>query len=143
MDCADKVTALEWSPDSEYLLAGSKDLTVRLFCLKKLSGYNKPFLFLGHRDTIVGCFFGVDKKTKRVSRVYTVSRDGAIFSWSYTSSGNESKFDELEGEKSGPPSPGTPDQRPIESGVGDGDGDDDGDGWPEVDPPNEDSHLSS
>ncbi|XP_058226771.1 periodic tryptophan protein 2 [Rhododendron vialii] len=124
-DCADKVTALEWSPDSEYLLAGSKDLTVRLFCLKKLSAYNKPFLFLGHRDTIVGCFFGVDKKTKRVSRAYTVSRDGGIFSWSYTSSGNENKFDELEGEKSEPPSPGTPDQRPIESDVGDGD--DDGD----------------
>lgn len=114
-DCNGNVTALEWSPDSEYLLAGSKDLTVRLFCLRKLlSGYVKPFLFLGHRDTIVGCFFGVDKITKRVNRAYTVSRDGAIFSWSY--SGNDGN--ELEGEKSEPPSPGTPDQRPSEGDHG-------------------------
>lgn len=96
-NCNDKVTALDWSPDSDYVLAGSKDLTVRLFCLKKLSGSNKPFLFLGHRDIIVGAFFGIEKKTKQVSRVYTVSRDGAIFSWSYT-------------EKDEIPSPGTPEQ---------------------------------
>ncbi|PQQ21285.1 periodic tryptophan protein 2 homolog [Prunus yedoensis var. nudiflora] len=30
-DCDDKVVSLEWSPDSSYLLAGSKDLTARLF----------------------------------------------------------------------------------------------------------------
>ncbi|CBI36261.3 unnamed protein product, partial [Vitis vinifera] len=29
-DCDDKVTALDWSPDSNYVLAGSKDLTVRV-----------------------------------------------------------------------------------------------------------------
>ncbi|XP_076921668.1 periodic tryptophan protein 2 [Bidens hawaiensis] len=112
-NCNDKVTALDWSPDSEYLLAGSKDLTVRLFCLKKVSGGNKlnkpdkldkPFMFLGHRDVIVGAFFGVEKKTKEVSRVYTLSRDGAIFGWSYNGyNGNEENLDE-------PESPGTPEQ---------------------------------
>ncbi|KAA8541879.1 hypothetical protein F0562_023031 [Nyssa sinensis] len=109
-DCDDKVTALDWSPDSNYLLAGSKDLTARLFCLKKLSGFGKPFLFLGHRDTIVGVFFGLDKKSDRVSRVYTLSRDGSVFSWSY--SGIDGKVDGVGGEGSEPPSPGTPEQRP-------------------------------
>ncbi|MFS7907501.1 putative transcription factor WD40-like family [Helianthus anomalus] len=30
------VTCVDWSPNSRYLLANSKDLTVRLFCLKKV-----------------------------------------------------------------------------------------------------------
>ncbi|GFY97045.1 periodic tryptophan protein 2 [Actinidia rufa] len=101
-----------------YVLAGSKDLTVRLFCLKKFSNYYKPFLFLGHRDTIVGAFFGIDKKTKRVSRAYTLSRDGAIFSWSYSVS--DEKFDKSGGESSEPLSPGTPKQRPNQNDDGDG-----------------------
>lgn len=103
-NCNDKVTCLDWSPDSEYLLAGSKDLTVRLFCLKKVKGVSKaskPFMFLGHRDVIVGAFFGVEKKTERVSKVYTLSRDGAIFGWNYSCNEN----DEME-----PVSPGTPEQ---------------------------------
>lgn len=112
-DCNDKVTALNWSPDSNYLLAGSKDLTVRLFCLKKLSNVSKPFMFLGHRDTIVGAFFGVDKKTNRVSRVYTLSRDGAIFTWNYTESDVELINS---GGNSEPPSPGTPEQSPEGNG---------------------------
>ncbi|KAK1436824.1 hypothetical protein QVD17_02608 [Tagetes erecta] len=106
----DKVTSVDWSPDSEYLLVGCRDLTVRLFCLKKkiseLNNKYKPFMFLGHRDVIVGAFFGVEKKTKRVDRVYTLSRDGAIFSWSFNPS--DDKLDENIDE---PESPGTPEQR--------------------------------
>ncbi|MFS7955706.1 putative transcription factor WD40-like family [Helianthus anomalus] len=39
-NCDNKVTYVDWSPDpdSRYLLAGSKDLTIRLFCLKKDRG---------------------------------------------------------------------------------------------------------
>lgn len=111
-DCDDRVTCLNWSPDSNYLLAGSRDLTVRLFCLRKLEGFkNKPFLFLGHRDIIVGAFFGVDKKTCKVSRVYTISRDGALFSWGCPDV--DSRLDELEHsdeEMAQPPSPGTPEK---------------------------------
>lgn len=129
-DCNDKVTALEWSHDSGYLLAGSKDLAVRLFCLKKVSGLGKPFMFLGHRDTIVGCFFGFDKVDK-VPRVYTISRDGAIFSWIYNDVGED-----VEMEDSEPVSPGTPDQngdgnenakkrKNVEGGLSDG-GDENG-----------------
>ncbi|XP_052183465.1 periodic tryptophan protein 2 [Diospyros lotus] len=117
-NCDDKVTAIDWSPCSKYVLAGSKDLTARLFCLEKLSGYKKPFLLLGHRDTIVGAFFGVDKKTNRAFRAYTLSRDGAIFTWSYNTAD-----DMLGVENSEPPSPGTPEQRPSnQNGDGDVDG---------------------
>lgn len=110
-DCNDKVTAFDWSPDSNYLFVGSKDLTVRLFCLKKVKGINnRPFLFLGHRDSIVGVFVGIDKTINQVSRVYTISRDCSIFTW--TCSANEGKNNELEAEVSEPLSPGTPEQRP-------------------------------
>ncbi|KAJ4952632.1 hypothetical protein NE237_029464 [Protea cynaroides] len=116
-DCDASIMALDWSPDSNYVLAGSKDLTVRLLCLKKLDGFNKPFLFLGHRDTIVGAFFCTDKKLDKVSRVYTISRDCSVFRWTY--SGSEGRTDDLNGEVSGPPSPGTPEQRAPGNAIGD------------------------
>ncbi|KAK0596579.1 hypothetical protein LWI29_016985 [Acer saccharum] len=75
-DCNDKVTALNWSPDSKYLLVGSKDLAARLFYVnEKLKGVqsNKPFLLLGHRDSIVGCFFGVDERTDTLNKIYTIT----------------------------------------------------------------------
>lgn len=126
-DFDDRVTCLNWSPDSGYLLAGSRDLTVRLFCLRKLknknnnNSSNKPFLFLGHRDIIVGVFFGVDKKnTGKVSRVYSVSRDGALFSWGYPDfdgklGGGVGERDE---EMADPPSPGTPEKMDEDGGIG-------------------------
>lgn len=103
------MTALDWSPDSKYLLAGSKDLTVRLFCLQRSKGPHKPFLFLGHREAIVGAFFATEKKTNRVCKVYTISRHGAIFTWNLEESPN---FDHSKGDISDPPPPGTPEQRP-------------------------------
>ncbi|WCJ40615.1 periodic tryptophan protein 2 [Euphorbia peplus] len=108
-DCEDTVTALDWSLDGMYLLVGSKDLTVRLFCVEKLMNgvLNKPFLFLGHRDSIVGCFFGYDRKTSKVVRAYTIARDGYVFSWSYSSNGSQVDDD---GQSSEPPSPKTPEQ---------------------------------
>ncbi|KAJ8643228.1 hypothetical protein MRB53_004976 [Persea americana] len=113
------ITTIDWSPDSNYILAGSKDLTARLFCLNrsKSSGV-KPFLFLGHGDSVVGAFLCPEKKRPdRVCRVYTLSREGAIFSWSFN--GREPNLHEerrrlgnSEGHMSDPPSPGTPEQRP-------------------------------
>ncbi|KAK4735995.1 hypothetical protein R3W88_010256 [Solanum pinnatisectum] len=117
-DCNDRITSLDWSPDSGYVLAGSKDLTARLFCLKKSTKYIKPFLFLGHRDVIVGAFFGTDKKTNKVCRVYTISRDGAIFSWGYSEM--DGNFDEPS-LASEPESPGTPEQGQGNNAEGDSD----------------------
>ncbi|GAB2269473.1 U3 snoRNP protein [Dionaea muscipula] len=119
-DFDDRVTSLDWSPDSSYLLAGSKDLTVRLFCVRKLKGFHKPFLFLGHRDVIVGAFFGVDKKSGQVSKVYSVSKDGAIFTWGC----GDGKLGESGKDGEGisePSSPGTPEK---EEGGGGGVGKD-------------------
>ncbi|KAH8514293.1 hypothetical protein H0E87_007211 [Populus deltoides] len=111
-DCEDTVTAIDWSLDCKYLLVGSKDLSARLFCVEKLKDgiLNKPFLFLGHRDNVVGCFFGYDKKnTNKVSKVYTITRDCYIFSWGY-SGNNDGNFDENDGGISEPAFPGTPER---------------------------------
>ncbi|CAL5095863.1 unnamed protein product [Urochloa decumbens] len=96
------VTSFDWSPDSAFLLASCKDLTARLLPVKNGLG-GKPFLFLGHRSAVVGSFFATDKKTGRVKGVYTVSKDGAIFTWNFVE-GNE------DNDTSPPPSPGTPEQ---------------------------------
>ncbi|XP_075514279.1 periodic tryptophan protein 2 [Primulina tabacum] len=97
-DCNDRITCLDWSPDSDYVIVGSKDLTLRLFCLRKVkkSDSKKPCLLLGHRDAIVGAFFGLDKKTNGVANVYSLSREGAVFRWGFS----EAELD----------SPGTPKQ---------------------------------
>ncbi|CAI9114031.1 OLC1v1014650C2 [Oldenlandia corymbosa var. corymbosa] len=116
-DCNDKITALEWSPDSNYILVGSKDLAVRLFSMKKRKDNRKTFKFLGHRDTIVGCFFGIDHRTKKVTNVYTVSRDGALLRWGYSGDYNNIIGDQLH--NSEPESPGTPDQGVEPNGEGD------------------------
>ncbi|KAE7998547.1 hypothetical protein FH972_003083 [Carpinus fangiana] len=114
-DFDDKVTALKWNPDSKCILAGSKDLTARLFSVNKTSVVKtKPFLFMGHRDTVVGVFLGVDKMTNTVCRAYAVTWDCYIFSWEL--SGGD---DETGGENSEPDSPGTP-EREVETLSGNG-----------------------
>lgn len=89
-DCASAITSLDWSPDSSYILVGSKDLAVRLFFVKKTKVRTRPYLFLGHREAIVGVFFSIEKKTSGVCRIYTISRDGAIFTWKLDESSNSS-----------------------------------------------------
>lgn len=110
-DCNDKILAIDWDTESKYLIVGSKDLTGRFFCVDKIKGsYKKPFLLLGHRDSVVGCFFGVDKKSNRVNKAFTIARDGFIFSWGYSSTdaNHDSGDERMEDEE--PPSPGTPDR---------------------------------
>ncbi|GAB2228167.1 hypothetical protein Droror1_Dr00009997 [Drosera rotundifolia] len=116
-DCGGKVMALDWGNDSEWLVVGSKDLTARLFRVRKgKDGVGlKPFLFLGHRDVIVGVFFGVDGKSREVSRVYSVARDGAVFSWGKGDVSMEKL--EKDGDELG--SPGTP-EKEAENSVGNG-----------------------
>ena len=107
----DKVVSLEWSVDSEYLLVGAKDLAARLFCVRKLKGVlNKPYLFLGHRDSVVGCFFGVDKVSNKVNRAFTIARDGYMFSW-----GCSGKDDESEDEPMSPDTPERADEVMVEN----------------------------
>ncbi|KAE9604591.1 putative transcription factor WD40-like family [Lupinus albus] len=116
-DFHSKVTAFDWSPDSNYLLVGSKDLTAKILYLKKVSNGVRysPFSLLGHRDSVIGSFFGVDAKTNRVCKAYTVTRDGYVYSWGFTAD-NEgfSVMDEDEGSE--PVSPGTP-MRDVEGNL--------------------------
>lgn len=111
-DCDAAVTALDWSPDSNYILVGSKDLTARLLCLKKLRGGFRPFLFLGHRESVVGVYFCLDKNSGRVCRVYTVSRNCTVSTWNYIDSEDTTDDVQEQDKISDPPSPGTPEQNP-------------------------------
>lgn len=63
-------------------------------------------MLLGHRDSVVGSFFGVNSNDNRVCKAYTVTRDCYLFSWGFSFDGEG----EGDGEGSEPPSPGTPER---------------------------------
>ncbi|KAK7311851.1 hypothetical protein RJT34_10268 [Clitoria ternatea] len=133
-DFSAKITTFDWSPDSKYLIVGSKDLTAKILCTKKPKNgvRHRPFMFLGHKDSVVGAFFGVDSKTNRVLKAYTIARNCYLFSWGFTCDNDSSDED------SEPPSPGTPVRDGEEENLkkrkkfdtkGDDDGDNDDEGY--------------
>ncbi|GMK57030.1 hypothetical protein CspeluHIS016_0308700 [Cutaneotrichosporon spelunceum] len=71
----DDVLSITWSKTSKYFLTTSRDMTARLYTTDPLDGF-KPKVFGGHRDAVVGAWFSEDEKA-----IYTVSRDGAVFTW--------------------------------------------------------------
>jgi len=73
----DRTTCIDWRQDSRYFLVGSKDMTARVYSLypEKKIGF-VPVTFAGHRDELVGVFWGDDGKS-----AYTISRDAAVFEW--------------------------------------------------------------
>lgn len=87
--CADEVTALDWSPDSLWLAAASKDITARVFSLHPVPGYIVPTL-TGHRAGLVAVFFA-SLQTRAaaaldgdaVPAIYTLSSDGALHAYSF------------------------------------------------------------
>ncbi|CAM6092951.1 unnamed protein product [Calypogeia fissa] len=82
MACHDTVTCLDWSPDSDWIIAGCRDLSSKLFCIHRLPSYH-PVTLTGHRDSIVAVFFSREKGSQAVTGAYTVSRDGALFTWKF------------------------------------------------------------
>ncbi|CAM9713193.1 unnamed protein product, partial [Phaeothamnion confervicola] len=74
----DAVTCLDWSQDSARLLAGSKDMCVRVYNVRPLP----PSLPLARkcRDAIRSCFFD-----RTGDAAYSVARDGAVFIWRWQS----------------------------------------------------------
>jgi periodic tryptophan protein 2 len=46
---SDKITCLNWSYDSRFVLSGSKDNSVRLLNVFKIKNYI-PFMFSGHKQ---------------------------------------------------------------------------------------------
>ncbi|OAX35682.1 WD40 repeat-like protein [Rhizopogon vinicolor AM-OR11-026] len=71
----DEVSSIRWSPDSTCFITTSRDMTTRLFTLNPLEGF-RPKTFAGHKDAVVGAYFSANGKF-----IYTVSRDGAVFTW--------------------------------------------------------------
>ncbi|SCU78010.1 LANO_0A01838g1_1 [Lachancea nothofagi CBS 11611] len=74
------ILSLTWSRDSRFLLSASKDLTARIWSLDSDEKNLAATTFAGHRDYVMAAFFSADQE-----RIYTVSKDGAVFQWEYTS----------------------------------------------------------
>ncbi|KAL9710292.1 U3 snoRNP protein [Leucoagaricus gongylophorus] len=69
------VLSITWSRDSSCFISTSRDMTARLYTLHPLDGF-RPKTFAGHKDAVMNAYFSQDEKT-----IYTVSRDGAVFTW--------------------------------------------------------------
>jgi periodic tryptophan protein 2 len=77
------VICLSWSPDSQFLLTGSKDNSARLYTLHPQAGFI-PNTFGGHRDHVIGAFFAPNVSGgDDFTIVYTVTKDGAVLEWQW------------------------------------------------------------
>ena len=74
---------LQWSKDSRFILSTSKDLTTKIWSLTKEEQQLASMTFSGHKDFVMGAFFSEDQE-----KIYTVSRDGALFQWEFTKNPN-------------------------------------------------------
>ncbi|KAH9976252.1 WD repeat protein [Lactifluus volemus] len=84
----DQVISIEWSPDSCCFITTSKDMTARLYTLDPLDGF-RPKTFAGHKSAVLNAYFSSNLKS-----VYTVSRDGSVFTWRAKASDAQSSSDE-------------------------------------------------
>ncbi|KAJ9617099.1 U3 snoRNP protein [Cladophialophora chaetospira] len=75
----DEVRHLSWSGDSRFFLSASKDLTARIWSLDPEEGF-EPTVLAGHRQQVRNVWFSADQES-----IYTISEDGALFRWEYTS----------------------------------------------------------
>ncbi|KXZ50608.1 hypothetical protein GPECTOR_15g291 [Gonium pectorale] len=62
--CHADVLDVAWSPDGAFLAAASKDITLRVFSLDPIPGYEPPTL-AGHKDALVGVFFAQPEALQR------------------------------------------------------------------------------
>ena len=72
----DDVAVVNWSPNGDFIITGSHDLTARIYQVA-YSKYFIPVTLSGHRETVLGAYFG-DQHL-----VYTVGKDGAVFTWKW------------------------------------------------------------
>ncbi|CUM66044.1 uncharacterized protein PRCAT00003698001 [Priceomyces carsonii] len=78
------VTSVTWSNDSRFFLTTSKDMTSKTFSLSS-EEREVAMTFAGHRDYVIRAFFN---KSQEI--IYTISKDGALFTWEYTAAPSES-----------------------------------------------------
>jgi periodic tryptophan protein 2 len=84
----DDVRYIEWSSDSRFFLTGSKDLTARIWSVEPENGFT-PTVLAGHKQAVIGAWFSEDQET-----IYSVSKDGAVFTWKYVKPINRLEEDE-------------------------------------------------
>mmetsp|Transcript_9075 Transcript_9075/g.18345 ORF Transcript_9075/g.18345 Transcript_9075/m.18345 type:complete len:850 (+) Transcript_9075:214-2763(+) len=71
----DDVKRCEWSEDGRFLLTAGEDNTGRVYMVDGRDGY-VPKTLAGHREGVIASFWISEE-----SGCYTVSKDGAVFSW--------------------------------------------------------------
>ena len=79
----DKITSINWSSDSRFILTGSKDTNVRILNVFKIKGYY-PFTFTGHKKKIITALFSRD-----MNRIYSISQDGLLLIWKFVDEKSE------------------------------------------------------
>ncbi|KAL3234593.1 Periodic tryptophan protein 2 [Nakaseomyces bracarensis] len=74
------ITSFTWSHDSRFLITTSKDLTSRVWSINSEEKEMVATTLAGHRDYVLGAYFN---STQEI--IYTISKDGAVFTWEYIS----------------------------------------------------------
>jgi periodic tryptophan protein 2 len=92
------VTSISWSSDSRFFISTSKDLTSRMYSLDSEEA-SVAMTFAGHRDTVIKAFFSANQEI-----IYTISKDGALFTWEYTKRPTDGSDEESESEEEVDPS---------------------------------------
>lgn len=89
----DTIQSIEWSGDSRFFISAGRDLTARIWSLDAVDAF-VPTTLAGHRERVLGAFFSKDQES-----IYTISKDGAVFRWEYTSDPNapDSEDEDMEG----------------------------------------------
>nr|ADF43197.1 UTP1m [Chlamydomonas reinhardtii] len=90
--CHSDVLDIAWSPDGAFLAAASKDITLRVFSLNPIPGYEPPTL-CGHKDALLGVFFASPAMLAKGTAdggeapcLYSLSVDGSLHAWTYAAS---------------------------------------------------------
>ncbi|QLL31080.1 hypothetical protein HG536_0A08970 [Torulaspora globosa] len=82
------IVSLTWSQDSRFIITSSKDLTARIWSVDSEDKDLASTTFAGHREVVLGAFFSADQE-----KIYTVSKDGALFKWEYAPKDPEDEED--------------------------------------------------
>eukprot|EP00928_Gymnodinium_smaydae_P087047 TRINITY_DN7139_c1_g2_i1.p1 TRINITY_DN7139_c1_g2~~TRINITY_DN7139_c1_g2_i1.p1 ORF type:complete len:1025 (+),score=239.88 TRINITY_DN7139_c1_g2_i1:47-3076(+) len=73
----DDIVDVDWSSDSKFITTCSKDMTVRLYAVSPLEGF-EPMALAEHRSHVRGAFFSADLR-----HIFSLSREGAFVTVAY------------------------------------------------------------
>lgn len=76
-----------------FILTTSKDLSAKIWSVDSEEKNLAATTFNGHRDYVMGAFFSHDQE-----KIYTVSKDGAVFVWEFTKRPSDDDDNESEDE---------------------------------------------